>query len=85
MAVTLPSTTAVAMGWTIGIATDGNKAAAVQVNAASGGRILYPGSGATVTSASLAAANYELLVLQFDGEQFSGRSGDTQRRRLYWG
>ena len=70
MALTLPPTTAVAMGWTIGIATEGNKAAAVQVNAASGGRILYPGSGATVTSASLASANYELLVLQFDGNNF---------------
>ena len=70
LAVTLPSTTAVPMGWTIGIATDGNKTAAVQTNATSGGRILYPGSGATTTSASLAAANYELLVLQFDGGNF---------------
>ncbi|MFL5266813.1 MAG: glycosyl hydrolase family 28-related protein [Stellaceae bacterium] len=70
MAVTLPPTTEIAMGWAIGIATDGNKTAAVQVNASSGGRILYPGSGATVTSASLASANYELLVLQFDGSNF---------------
>src|SRR5262249_53347320 len=70
IAVTLPSTTAIAMGWTMGLATDGNKTAAVQVNASSGGQILYPGSGATVTSASLASANYELLVLQFDGSNF---------------
>jgi hypothetical protein len=70
LAITLPSTTAVPMGWTIGIATDGNKTAAVQTNSISGGRILYPGSGATTTSASLAAANYELLVLQFDGGNF---------------
>jgi hypothetical protein len=70
LAVTLPSTTAVPMGWTIGIATDGNKTASVQVNGTSGGRILYPGSGATITSASLANANYELLVLQFDGGNF---------------
>jgi hypothetical protein len=70
MAVTLPSTTAVPMGWTIGIATDGNKTAAVQTNSTSGGRILYPGSGATTTSASLAGANYELVVLQFDGGNF---------------
>jgi hypothetical protein len=70
MAVTLPSTTAVPMGWTIGIATDGNKTAAVQTNSTSGGRILYPGSGATTTSASLAGANYELIVLQFDGGNF---------------
>jgi hypothetical protein len=70
LAVTLPSTTAVPVGWTIGIATDGNKTAAVQTNSTSGGRILYPGSGATTTSASLAGANYELLVLQFDGGNF---------------
>jgi hypothetical protein len=70
LAVTLPSTTAISMGWTIGIATDGNKTAAVQVNSTSGGRILFPGSGATVTSASLASANYELLLLQYDGNNF---------------
>jgi hypothetical protein len=70
LAVTLPSTTAVPIGWTIGIATDGNKTAAVQTNSTSGGRILYPGSGASTTSASLAGANYELLVLQFDGGNF---------------
>jgi hypothetical protein len=70
LAVTLPSTTTVPTGWTIGIATDGNKTATVQANATSGGRILYPGSGASVTSASLAGANYELVLLQFDGGNF---------------
>jgi hypothetical protein len=50
--------------------TDGNKTASVQVNSTSGGHILYPGSGATTSSASLAGANYELLVLQFDGGNF---------------
>lgn len=70
LAVTLPPTSAVPMGWTIGIATDGNKTASVQVDGTSGGRILYPGSGAAVTSASLAGSNYELLVLQFDGSNF---------------
>ena len=70
LAVILPATTALSMGWTIGIATDGNKTASVQVNGTSGGHILYPGSGAAVTSASLAGGNYELLVLQFDGSNF---------------
>ena len=70
MAVTLPPTTALPMGWTIGITTDGNKTASVQVNGTSGGHILYPGSGATVTSVSLANVNYELLLLQFDGGNF---------------
>jgi hypothetical protein len=69
-AVTLPSTTAIPMGWTIGIASDSNKTASVQVNSASGGHILFPGSGATATSASLASGSYELLVLQFDGSNF---------------
>jgi len=58
------------MGWTIGIASDSNKTASVQVNGSSGGHILFPGSGATVTSAALASGNYELLVLQFDGSNF---------------
>jgi hypothetical protein len=70
LAVTLPSTTAIPMGWTIGIASDSNKTASVQVNGISGGHILFPGSGAVATSASLAAGNYEQLVLQFDGSNF---------------
>jgi hypothetical protein len=70
MAMTLPSTTMLPMGWTIGITTDANKTASVQVNGTSGGHILYPGSGATVTSAALAGLNYELLILQFDGSNF---------------
>jgi hypothetical protein len=69
-AVTLPSTTAIPMGWMIGIASDSSKTASVQVNGTSGGHILFPGSGATATSASLAPGNYELLVLQFDGSNF---------------
>jgi len=70
MAVTLPSTNAIPMGWMIGIASDGNKTASAQVNSTSGGHILYPGSGMTMTSASLAGGNYEMLVLQFDGTNF---------------
>jgi hypothetical protein len=69
-AMTLPSTTAIPMGWTIGIASDSNKTTSVQVNGTSGGHILFPGGGATATSASLASGNYELLVLQFDGSNF---------------
>jgi len=68
--VTLPSTAALPMGWTIGIASDSNKTASVQVNGSAGGHILFPGSAGTATSASLAAGNYELLVLQFDGSNF---------------
>ncbi|MBV8337795.1 MAG: hypothetical protein JO358_20665 [Alphaproteobacteria bacterium] len=70
LAVTLPPTTAIPMGWTIGIASDSNRTASVQVNGTSGGHILFPGSGAVATSASLASGNYEQLVLQFDGSNF---------------
>ena len=72
LAVTLPPTTAISMGWTIGVATDNNKVAAVQVNSSSGGRILYAGgaTGTSSTSVALAAVNYEFLALQFDGSNF---------------
>jgi hypothetical protein len=70
LAVTLPSTTAIPMGWTIGITTDSSKSASVQVNGTAGGRILFPGGAAGATSASLASGNYELLVVQFDGSNF---------------
>ena len=81
MAVTLPSTTAIPMGWTIGLATDSNKTMSVQVNGVSGGHILYPGSGAAVTSTSLAPGNYELLVLRFDGSNFRVDRGNAGRRQ----
>jgi hypothetical protein len=67
MAVTLPPTTALNAGWTIGITADNSKTMAVQVNGTSGGKILYPGSGTTATSLSLAPYNYETAVLQYDG------------------
>ena len=70
MAVSLPPTTAISMGWTIAIASDSNKVQAVQVNGTSGGHILFPGSGATTTSVNLAPGNYEYLALQFDGTNF---------------
>jgi hypothetical protein len=70
MAVTLPPTTAIPMGWTLALATDNGKTMSVQVNSTAGGHILYPGSGTAVTSATLASGNYELLVLRFDGSSF---------------
>jgi hypothetical protein len=71
MAVTLPpGGSALPMGWTIGIASDANKTMSVQVNATNGGHILYPGSGATTTSLSLAGGNYEFAALSYDGSNF---------------
>ena len=70
LTVTLPPTDAINTGWTLAIANDNNKLAAVQVNATNGGKILYPGSGASVTSLQLAAGNYETAQLQFDGSNF---------------
>ncbi len=68
MAVTLPVTTAIPMGWTLAVATDNGKTMSVQVNGTSGGHIVYPGN--LVTSTTLASGNYELLVLRFDGNNF---------------
>ncbi|HEV2100541.1 MAG TPA: glycosyl hydrolase family 28-related protein [Stellaceae bacterium] len=68
MAVTLPSTTAIPMGWTLALATDSGKTMSVQVNGTAGGHILYPGNSATSTT--LASGSYELLALQFDGSNF---------------
>jgi hypothetical protein len=70
LTVTLPPTTAISAGWTIQLANDNGKLAAVQVNATNGGKIVYPGSAATVTSLQLAGGDYETAVLQFDGSNF---------------
>ena len=70
LTVTLPSIDTINNGWTLAITNDNNKLAAVQVNATNGGKLLYPGSGATVTSLQLAAGNFETAVLQFDGSNF---------------
>jgi hypothetical protein len=72
LAVTLPPTTAINAGWTMGFATDNGKSMTLQVNGTAGGHILYP-AGATGTagnSVTLAAVNYEFLALQFDGSNF---------------
>jgi hypothetical protein len=70
MAVTLPSTTAIATGWTIGIASDNGKTMSVQTNGVSGGNILVPGFLGQVTSFSLSQQNFEQAVLQYDGSNF---------------
>jgi hypothetical protein len=70
LTVTLPPVNTINTGWTLAIANDNAKLAAVQVNATNGGKILYPGSGATVASLQLAAGDYEMAMLQFDGSNF---------------
>lgn len=72
LTVTLPQTTAIAAGWTIGLARDNGEGLTVQVNGTNGGRILYPaGAGGTsATTLSLAAVNDEFAALQFDGSNF---------------
>ena len=72
LTVTLPSTTAIGPGWTMGFATDNGKPLSVQVNGVSGGSILEPAQGG-ISAASLALAagqNYEFLQLRFDGSNF---------------
>jgi hypothetical protein len=70
LTVTLPSVNTINPGWTLAIANDNSKTAALQVNPTNGGHILYPGSGATAGSVQLAAGNYELAIVQFDGSNF---------------
>ena len=69
LTVTLPPTTALNQGWTIGIAQDNGKTASVQVNGTSGGQILVGGTLGAVSSFSL-AGNYENAILQYDGSNF---------------
>ena len=70
LTVTLPAASALNPGWTLAIANDNGKVAAVQTASGDSARILYPGSGATATSLQLAAGNYEAAVLMFDGSNF---------------
>ena len=68
--VTLPMTPALPTGWSVGFATDSTKPLSVHVNATSGGHIVWPGSGATATTLTLANTTqgaYKFLVLQYDG------------------
>ena len=53
----------------MGFATDNSKSLTVQVNSTSGGRIVWPGSGASQTSLTMANTSqgaYEFMVLQYD-------------------
>lgn len=70
--VTLPATSTIAPGWTIAVASDNGKAAAVQVNGGAGEKILVPGTMGAQNSLSLSASSsgYELVQLQFDGSSF---------------
>jgi hypothetical protein len=70
LTVTLPASTAINPGWTIAVANDNGKIAAAQTATGDTARILYPSGGPAVTSLQLAAGNYELAILQFDGSNF---------------
>ena len=66
LAVTLPSTTSVAAGWTIGLAADAMPLT-VQVNGTAGGHILLPAG----TSLSTAHVPIDYMAyVQFDGANF---------------
>lgn len=70
LTVTLPATTAIPDGWSIGFATDSANALVVQTaGGGSGGHIVYPGSGSAATSLTMPVTSgqaYEFLVLQYD-------------------
>ena len=72
LTVTLPPTTGLANGWSIGFATDNGHGLTVRTNATSGGHILFPGAGALETSVAMAGGfpgqiAYEAMIIQFDG------------------
>jgi hypothetical protein len=70
LAVTLPSNTALPVGWSMGFVTDNNRTLTVQVNGTSGGHILMPGTRGSQSSLTLYGQNYEFLRLEFDGSNF---------------
>ena len=80
MAVTLPSTVGLPMGWTIGLATDNDKTMSVQVNGSAGGSILEPARGGVSTGSITLGTrqNFEYLQLQFDGSNFRVVSATPQ-------
>ena len=70
LTVTLPPTTGLPAGWSMGFATDNGKSLTVQVNSTSGGHIVWPGSGASRAFLSMPETSqgaYEFMVLQYDG------------------
>jgi hypothetical protein len=70
LTVTLPATTAIPAGWSMGFVTDNGKSLTVQVNGTSGGQILLPGTRGAQSSLTLYGQNYEFLQLEFDGSNF---------------
>jgi hypothetical protein len=68
LTVTLPPTTGLPSGWSMGFATDQGKSLKVQVNGTSGGHILYPLVNTSgQSSLTLAGNQYEYVTLQYDG------------------
>ena len=70
LTVTLPSTSAISAGWSMGFVTDNGKTLTVQVNGTSGGQILVPGTRGAQGAVTLYGQNYEYLRLAFDGSNF---------------
>src|SRR5207237_7967052 len=70
LTITLPSTAAIAAGWSMSFVTDNGKTMTVQVNGTSGGQILLPGTRGAQSSLTLYHQNHELVTLQFDGSNF---------------
>src|SRR6202040_4397733 len=65
LAVTLPATTTLPTGWSMGFATANAKSLSIQVNATSGGHIVWPGSRGAATTLALANTSqgaYEFVV-----------------------
>lgn len=76
LAVTLPSTTGLPPGWTVGLVQDSGKLLTVQVNGTAGGQILRA-FGAAVTS-FVSMQEHQVITLQFDGANFRDLSPPPQ-------
>jgi hypothetical protein len=70
LTVTLPPTSAIGAGWSMGFVTDNGKTLTVAVNGGGGGQILVPGTRGAQNAITLYGGNYEYLRLTFDGSNF---------------
>ncbi len=80
LTVTLPSTTAIAAGWTVRFDRDAAKDMTVTVNGSSGGSIAFPGG--STSSVLLAPFNSEFVMLQYDGAAFRMIAASTATAAL---
>lgn len=80
--ITLPSTTAIRPGWSIGIVDDNNNAITVNTNSTAGGNLIFQ-NGTTANTYTI-AQKYGGAAIRFDGANFRVTIGgaDPSARRI---